>query len=294
MGLDVVFVAKGSQDVYAVTVDTSSGAPAPGSPVKVGHSGQWCHVAAGIHGSTVSLITAMRNPDSWFNVRAQVSGSPGSYSGTADVVVGGGSVGSLISFGGRVFLTLGGGGNVDVLTSADGINWEAPGTIPIANAFGASLATLNGKLCCVASTAAGARLACAVSSDGISWSNPITIPDRYTRGTANVVEYKGRLVMAYVAANDGNEILIAYSDDCINWYDQVVIGQQSTCAPSLAVDENNRLWMAYAANNPSRDVLLTSSTNGYDFEGSPSIGSQANTYDNAQKTKWQVVSLTRR
>ena len=79
------------------------------------------------------------------------------------------------------------------------------------------------------------------------------------------------MVLAYVADNESNDLLVTTSVEGM-WTPPVQVKEQSSkMAPALAVLEggNGALILAYVANNNSNDLLVTKSINGTQVPGRP-------------------------
>jgi len=72
-------------------------------------------------------------------------------------------------------------------------------------------------------------------------------------------------VMAYIASNGTNDILVSTSTNNGSTWSTVNTGQQSKMTPSITQDQGlgcGELVIAYVADNKSNDLLTTTSTNG--------------------------------
>jgi len=179
------------------------------------------------------------------------------------------------------------GQNVLVCSSADGMSWEplngAGETNPDINqASGSapSLAVFNGRLyvAFIANNSGQNVLVCS-SADGMSWE-PLngageTNPDinQASNGSApSLAGFNGRLYVAFIANNSGQNVLVCSSADGKTFLPLNGAGETNPdinqasngSAPSLAAF-NRRLYVAFIANNSGQNVLLCSSADGETF-----------------------------
>jgi hypothetical protein len=98
--------------------------------------------------------------------------------------------------------------------------------------------------------------------------------------------YGHNLVLAYVANNGSNDLLVTFSANGVSWTKSTpVTGQQSPVTPAIAVMPNPvdsptpfttfNLIMVYVANNGSNDLLVTTSVNGVNWTTSTQIAGQS-------------------
>jgi len=102
------------------------------------------------------------------------------------------------------------------------------------------------------------------SLDGGNWSDRIPIEGQSTKFAPALVDAPGfRIVVAYVANNDTNEILITRRSSLTggDWTDSVGAGgQRSKTAPAMAVFRDE-LFMAYVSNDDRNMLMLHSTKN---------------------------------
>jgi len=87
------------------------------------------------------------------------------------------------------------------------------------------------------------------------------------------------LLLAYVANNGSNDLLVTISTDALNWtQSSPVQGQQSSVSPALMwliwEGRTTAVAMAYVATNGSNDLLVTTSSDGIHWSGSSNVGTQ--------------------
>jgi putative hemolysin len=124
-------------------------------------------------------------------------------------------------------------------------------------------------------------LVCSSDNLGFDWSHNIPIcPDnsfpggtldpigcQFSKASPSLASFNGKLWVAFIASNGGNNILICNSSDGVVWSDDLDIHQASNgSGPSLAVFDN-KLWVAFIANNSGNNVLVCSSPDGKSWDG---------------------------
>jgi hypothetical protein len=167
-----------------------------------------------------------------------------------------------------------------IVSSTDAITWSKPSHVtgqssklaPAISGFGNSL-NFNLLLAYVANNNSNDLLVTS-STDGITWSKPSQITGQSSKLAPAIVEFvqspddNCKLILAYVANNSSNDLLVTSSTDGITWSKpSQITGQSSKLAPSIiefiqSPDNNYKLILAYVANNSSNDLLVTSSTDG--------------------------------
>ena len=134
-------------------------------------------------------------------------------------------------------------------------------------------------------------LVCSSDNLGFDWSHNIPIcPDnsfpggtldpigcQFSKASPSLASFNGKLWVAFIASNGGNNILICNSSDGVVWSDDLDIHQASNgSGPSLAVFDN-KLWVAFIANNSGNNVLVSSSPDGKSWDGkNTDIGQASN------------------
>jgi hypothetical protein len=130
----------------------------------------------------------------------------------------------------------------------------------------------------------------ALTKDGINWTGSRLVQGQSSTQTPALVQFfvpdilLDGPVLAYVANNNGNDLLTTYTDDGINWTgSRLVVGQSSKHAPALvgfpagpnAVFPRPQLIVAYVANNDTNDLLTASSNDGIHWKGSRLVQGQS-------------------
>jgi len=171
------------------------------------------------------------------------------------------------------------GQNVLGCCSADGKTWQPNVNFNQASGFAPSLAFFNCRLyvAFIANNSGQNVLVCS-SADGMSWE-PLngageTNPDiNQASGSApSLAVFNGRLYVAFIANNSGQNVLVCSSADGMSWEPLNGAGETNPdinqasngSAPSLAAF-NGRLYVAFIANNSGQNVLLCSSADGETF-----------------------------
>ena len=133
-------------------------------------------------------------------------------------------------------------------------------------------------------------LVCSSDNLGFDWSHNIPIcPDnsfpggtldpigcQFSKASPSLASFNGKLWVAFIASNGGNNILICNSSDGVVWSDDLDIHQASNgSGPSLAVFDN-KLWVAFIANNSGNNVLVCSSPDGKNWSNNTDIHQASN------------------
>jgi hypothetical protein len=117
------------------------------------------------------------------------------------------------------------------------------------------------------------------SSDPVAtthWSADTDIHQASNGSSPSLAVFDNKLWIAFIANNDGKNVLVCSSNDGINWSANTDIHQASNgSSPSLAVFDN-KLWIAFIANNDGKNVLVCSSNDGINWSANTDIHQASN------------------
>jgi hypothetical protein len=186
------------------------------------------------------------------------------------------------------FIANNSGQNVLVCSTANGLNWEpldgTPGSNPDigqASTSAPSLAVFNGRLyIAFVANNSGQNVVVCSTSDGKSWLSANGDPGANSDiGQAAgfdpaLASYHGRLYVAFIANNSGQNVLVCSTSDGKNWLPangkpgaSSDTGQAGGSSPSLAgFNKDDRLYVAFLANNSGKNVLVCSTADGLNWE----------------------------
>ena len=106
--------------------------------------------------------------------------------------------------------------------------------------------------------------------DGSHWSQSSRLEQTSGKG-CSIVEFQGKVWIAFIANDSGNNVLVCSSPDGVNWSGgNTDIHQAAGSSPSLAVF-NNRLWIAFTANDSGNNVLVCYSDDGVTWSNDTDI-----------------------
>jgi hypothetical protein len=112
------------------------------------------------------------------------------------------------------------------------------------------------------------------SGSPAGWTTSAPVTGQQSSVAPSLTRFGEYFVLAYVANNGSDNLLVTFSEDSINWTKSArVTGQFSALAPALTVF-NDKLVLAYVANDGSDDLLITTSTNGTTWTPSTRVTGQ--------------------
>ena len=113
------------------------------------------------------------------------------------------------------------------------------------------------------------------SGSPAGWTTGTLVTGQQSPIAPSLTRFGQYFVLAYVANNGSNDLLVTFSDDSVNWTKSArVTGQFSDLSPAITVF-NGKLVIAYVANNGTNDLLVTTSTNGTTWTPSTPVTGQS-------------------
>jgi hypothetical protein len=198
------------------------------------------------------------------------------------------------------------GNNVLVSSSLNGSSWSVNLDMNQAsNGSAPSLAVFNRRLwAAFIANDGGQNVLICTSTDSVIWtsdpSNPsptstnIDIGQASNGSSPSLAVFDGKLWVAFIANDSGNNVLVCSSSDGVNWGTiqgigkNTDIGQASNgSSPSLAVFDG-KLWVAFIANDSGQNVLVCESSDGVIWGTSKGAGKNT---DIGQASNGQAPAL---
>jgi hypothetical protein len=174
-----------------------------------------------------------------------------------------------------------------VCTSRTGVNWSEHHVVNQQSKSGPALCVDVGDMMLgfVANNDTGDLLVCN-SVNGVEWAEHFLV-NQQSKTTPTVerspVVLSADRVLAFVANNDSNDLLVVTSTLGDHWSEHHPVNQQSRTAPALAClgtvigEDRKLLVMAFVANNQSNDLLTCTSQDAVHWSEHHLINQQSKT-----------------
>ncbi len=227
--------------------------------------------------------------DAGANLRTATSSSPGALSASSHVTGNSHSSPSLCEHQGRVYCANTYGATIQVRSSADGLSWSSPSSIPVPALLGAcAIASHAGRLHAAYIGVYGLQLS--ASDDGSTWDEPLSLGGSPIIGTPALASFKGRLRLAYVT-NGHRDLVIRSSEDGKTWGDSTpVADHRSNTSPTLTSYGDN-LFLAYTKAAPDALLLVVSSSDGTSWSGDTVVNGESVWVPDTLNTVYPMLSM---
>jgi hypothetical protein len=170
---------------------------------------------------------------------------------------------ALAAFNGKLYFAfVGTDRQLNVMSSADGVNFGAPVVIPNnSSQFGPGLAAFNGRLyLAFVGTDRRHKINYISSADGVTWDNQTTFGNEAGGGSPALAGSSNQLIMAWNGTNSAHNINVACVVCTIYGYGTKYISPIGSGAAVAITSVNDNFFVAFTRDVPANPVVFISST----------------------------------
>lgn len=179
---------------------------------------------------------------------------------------------ALTVFNNRLYIAWRGVNNnqLNVMSSADGVNWVNKVTLGETTFFRPALGVYNGKLVLAwTGTDAARRLNIIQSSNGTSWGGKITLGDTSIEGP-ELCTLGVNLLMTW-SGTDAQHRVNVMTFNGATWFNKVTLGETSNVSPSIE-NVSGRIYLSWTGTDAANRLNTLMSLNGVNFFGKVTYG----------------------